>query len=177
MDCVKQETKTKVVIIDDTTDNVITVAVLYGSDYLLEVIDKLLKVYHKLEPAQKARSILYCYEDYVFIRKGYGYKKVAVRDIFYLEADRNYCNIYLFSGECLNVSIPMSEVMEYLSPEIFKRIHRSFMVNLEYVDTYIGNMVVLKGGKEIVIGREYREEIRKEFVCIGSRKRIREKNK
>ena len=113
----------------------------------------------------------------MFVRKGYGHKKVAVRDIAYLEADRNYCRIHLFGGECLNVSMPMVEVYEYLSPDVFKRIHRSFIVNLEHIDTYIGNMITLKCGKEITIGREYRETIRNEFVCIGSRKRIRMKNK
>lgn len=116
------------------------------------------------------------YPDYVFVRKGSGYKKVAVREITYLEAQRNYCNIYLANGTCLNVTIPMNEVYEYLNPEHFKRIHRSFVVHLEYVDAYMGNLLVLNDGKEIVIGREYRDVPEREFVRIGSRKRIREKN-
>lgn len=115
------------------------------------------------------------YTEHVFIRKGYEHRKVAVREIAYLEAQRNYCNIHLSDGKYMSVSIPMVEVYEYLSPNTFKRIHRSFVVNLEHVDAYIGNMVRLKNGKEIVIGREYRESIRNEFVCIGSRKRVREK--
>lgn len=175
MNCEEQETKTKVIIIEGATDNVTTVTVPYGSEYLLEVINESLKAYRLMDSPPNDKMKHHRYEEYVFIRKGYGHKKVAVRDIAYLEADRNYCNIHLFSGECLNVSIPMSEVMEYLSPMMFKRIHRSFVVNLEYVETYIGNMVVLKGGKDIVIGREYRETIKQEFVCIGSRKRVREK--
>lgn len=72
-----------------------------------------------------------------------------------------------------NVSIPMVEVYEYLSPDIFKRIHRSFVVNMEHIDTYIGNMITLKSGKEITIGREYRDLVKSEFICIGSRKRVR----
>lgn len=115
------------------------------------------------------------YPAYVFIRKGPGFKRVTVREIAYLEAQRNYCNIYLDNGTYLNVTIPMNEVYEYLNPANFKRIHRSFVVNLEYVDTYMGNLLVLNNGKEIVIGREYRDALKKEFICIGSRKRIREK--
>lgn len=117
------------------------------------------------------------YEDYVFIRKGEGYKKVATMDIVYLEAGRNYCDIYLSDGTCLNVTLPMNEVYEYLCPRLFKRVHRSFVVNLEHVETYMGNMLRLTNvGQPITIGRDYREVVKSQFVCIGSRKRIREKD-
>lgn len=116
------------------------------------------------------------YEDYVFIHKGCGYKKVAIMNIIYLEADRNYCDIFFADGSSLNVSMPMIEVYEYLSPKLFKRIHRSYIVNIEHVDTYVGNMIKLCNGKEITIGRNYREFVKSDFICIGSRKRIRVKD-
>ena len=37
-------------------------------------------------------------------------------------------------------------------------------------------MVILRNGKEIVVGREYRDKISEEFICIGSRKRVKDKN-
>ena len=102
---------------------------------------------------------------------------MAVKEISHLEAGRNYCDIYLADGTHLNVSMPMAEVHEYLPPDLFKCVNRSFVVNMEHIDTYIGNMLVLKNGKEITIGREYRETVAKEFTCIGSRKRVKEKNR
>lgn len=113
--------------------------------------------------------------EHVFIYKSNGYKKVAVRDIVYLEARRNYCQVSLADGNSLSLSMPMNEVHEYLPPRLFKRVHRSFVVNLEHVDTYIGNRVILKGGKEISIGREYKMKVQEEFILIGSRKRVKEK--
>ena len=167
----------KVVIVSEGSGEVPSVNLPYGQDSLLKVLRNSLKHYNIT--TETANDVQLCekYSEYVFVRKGYGHKKVAVRDIAYLEADRNYCRIHLSDGECLNVSIPMVEVYEYLSPDVFKRIHRSFIVNLEHVDTYIGNMITLKCNKEITIGREYRETVKNEFVCIGSRKRIREQRK
>lgn len=167
----------KVIIVNESCGEVMTVNLPYGQATLLKVLRDSLKHYNiKTETANEIQ-LIEKYSEYVFVRKGYGHKKVAVRDIAYLEADRNYCRIHLLAGECLNVSIPMAEVYEYLSPDVFKRIHRSFIVNLEHIDTYVGNMLILKCGKEITIGREYRETIRDEFVCIGSRKRVRVRQK
>lgn len=166
----------KVIIVEDGNDEVLTVNLPYGQDTLLKVLRASLKHYNITTDTVNEVHLTEKYAEHVFVRKGYGHKKVAVRDIAYLEADRNYCRIYLSDGGCLDVSIPMVEVHEYLSPDVFKRVHRSFIVNLEHVDTYVGNMITLKCGKEIPIGREYGETVRAEFVCIGSRKRVREKN-
>lgn len=166
----------KVIIVEDGNNEVLTVNLPYGQDTLIKVLRASLKHYNITTDTVNEIQLTEKYAEHVFVRKGQGHKKVAVRDIAYLEADRNYCKIHLMGGGCLNVSIPMAEVYEYLSPDVFKRVHRSFVVNLEHIDTYIGNMLVLKCGKEITIGREYRETIKEEFVCIGSRKRIREKN-
>ena len=116
------------------------------------------------------------FEDYVFVRKGFGYKKVKVLDLVYLEAQQNYCNLFMADGNKLTVTMPMNEVCEYFDPKLFKRVHRSFVVNLEHVDSYEGNMLEMDNGRVITIGRNYREQIAKEFICIGSRKRVRQKN-
>lgn len=166
------------VIIVKGSGEVTTVNLPYGDETLMRVLQDSLKQYNITMDAEKVNTVqpVRKYAEHVFVRKGYGHKKVAVKDIAYLEADRNYCKIHMLGGESLNVSIPMAEVYEYLSFETFKRIHRSFIVNLEHIDTYIGNMIVLKCGKEITIGREYRECVKAEFVCIGSRKRVRMRN-
>lgn len=115
------------------------------------------------------------YSSVVFVRSNLEHRKVMVRDISYLEAARNYCDIYLANGTRMNVTVPMNEVQAYFDPHVSKRVHRSFVVNLEHVNTYIGNQLSLGNNKKITIGREYREIVAKEFVCIGSRKRIRER--
>ncbi len=167
--------KTKVIIIEKENLEVTVLEVPFEKDQIINLLGENIPSAMKetglpdVYPPQK-------YDRYVFIRKGDGYKKVSVADIAYLEAGRNYCNIHLINRTCLNVTMPMNEVYEYLSPLVFKRVHRSYVINLAHVDSYIGNMLILKCGKTVTIGREYKEEVKRQFVCIGSRKRVREKN-
>lgn len=174
---IKNEIHTKLIVIEENTEEITVIRLDIDKKQLLDFINCHLSAVNVPAGTATDLPVARKYEDYVFIRKGSGYKKVAVKDIVYLEAARNYCDIHLAGGICLNVSMPMNEVYEYLNPEHFKRVHRSFVVHLEHVDTYIGNMLVMSGGKEIVVGREYREAVSKEFICIGSRKRTREKDR
>lgn len=175
MDKTENSTKCSIIIVRNGCREATVIDLPYDEETLMKVLNRsIAQCGVSTEPSATAfRKELY--PEHVFIRKDYEHRKVTVREITYLEAQRNYCDIHLSDGRRMNVSIPMVEVYEYLSPNTFKRIHRSFVVNLEYVDAYIGNMVRLKNGKEIVIGREYRESVRNEFVCIASRKRVREK--
>ncbi len=163
-----------VIIVDEASGKATTMNLSIGNKMVMDLLKEATAMFADIKTDMSADRV---FDDYVFIRKESGYKKIAVMDICYLEADRNYCNIYLADSTHLNVCIPMAEVLEYLSPELFKRIHRSFVVNMEHIDTYIGNMIVLKNGKKVTIGRDYRETIAKEFTCIGSRKRVREKKR
>lgn len=173
---VKKEIQTKLIVIEENAEEITVIRLDIDKKQLLNFINCHLSAVKVADSGISDLPTVRKYEDYVFIRKGAGYKKVAVREIVYLEAARNYCDIHLEGGVCFNVSMPMNEVYEYLNPEHFKRVHRSFIVHLEHVDTYIGNMLLLSDGKEIVIGREYRDMISKDFTCIGSRKRVKEKN-
>lgn len=168
------ETKTKVIIVAENEVSMIEVAA--SKEDLLKLLGSF-QVPHDASitcPPDVPPHLSHD-DGHVFIYKGNGYKKVALRDIAYLEARRNYCEVYLANGHSLSLSMPMNEVHEYLPPRLFKRVHRSFVVNLEHVDTYIGGRVVLKDGKEISIGREYRTKVQEEFILIGSRKRVKEK--
>lgn len=114
---------------------------------------------------------------HVFVMDNWGYRRVSIHDVIYLEASRNYCVIHLVDKSKITVSVPMCEVQEYFSPDLFIRIQRSYIINLEHVSRYIGNYVRMVDDREITIGRDYQESIRKSFILIGSRKRVIEKRK
>lgn len=138
-----------------------------------ETVLNALKYSNDNRPLTQSRKLQY--ESIIFVRKESGYKKVSTEDIIYLEAQRNYCNIHLTKGNTYTVSVPMNEVYDDLNPYIFKRVHRSYIINMSHIDTYYGNMVVMTENHHIPIGRDYREIISKEFTQIGSRKRVKAK--
>ena len=114
---------------------------------------------------------------HVFVMDNFGYRRVSIHDVIYLEASWNYCVIHLVDKSKITVSVPMCEVQEYFSPDLFIRIQRSYIINLEHVSRYIGNFVRMIDDRDITIGRDYQETIRKSFILIGSRKRVIEKRK
>lgn len=101
MKIIEGSERCKVIIVKGDSGDVITVNLPYGERTLMKVLRHSLKQYNVTMDTANTVQLATEYAEHVFIRKGYGHKKVAVKDIAYLEADRNYCKIYLLGGECI----------------------------------------------------------------------------
>ena len=85
-----------------------------------------------------------------------GFKVITLGDIVYLQASNNYTNIRLISGETVVVSKPLKEFQVKLNNGFFFRIHKSYIINISYVDQYSsddGGHVLMKTGENIYISR------------------------
>lgn len=71
--------------------------------------------------------------DRIFIRNKDRMTKIMTADILYLEAERNYSRIFTRQKEYL-LSVTLKTIEEKLSPRVFMRIHRSYLVNVLHVD-------------------------------------------
>lgn len=65
-----------------------------------------------------------------------GYQMEKINHIVYCEADQNYSKVHLLSGKQITVSKTLKHVEELLPDESFFRIHKSTLINLNYVDHY-----------------------------------------
>lgn len=95
--------------------------------------------------------------DSIYVRRNEKMIKILIKDIYYFEADRNYCKIFSKKKECLLV-MTLKEINDRLPPEHFLRIHRSFIVNLSHVDEVAGTHVVI-GKKAIPLSKTLRREL------------------
>ncbi len=84
----------------------------------------------------------YILSDSIFVKRNDKMVKILIKDIYYFEADRNYCKIYSKTRECLLV-MTLKDIGEKLPKEQFLRIHRSYIVNLSHVDEVAGSHVVV----------------------------------
>jgi two-component system LytT family response regulator len=78
-----------------------------------------------------------------------GYQLENVNSLMYCEAEQNYTRIFTVRGEPILVSKPISYLEEILPSDIFFRIHKSFLVNLNFIKSYSrseGFQVVLDNG-------------------------------
>lgn len=90
-----------------------------------------------------------------------GFKMVAVGDIVYLEADRNYTVFHLANRERVMVSRNMGEYEGLLDPNIFFRVHKSFLINLRHLKEYStadGYFAIMQDGISIIVSRRRVDE-------------------
>ena len=85
---------------------------------------------------------------------------VAARDIEWLEASENYVNLHV-RGRVYPLRSTMSAIQERLDPQRFVRVHRSHIVNLDFLDQIepldTGDArLVLKDGSRVPCSRRYR---------------------
>ena len=95
--------------------------------------------------------------DSIYVRRNERMIKIMISDIYYFEADRNYCKIFAKNKECLLV-MTLKEINDRLPPKHFLRIHRSFIVNLSHVDEVAGTHVVIHK-KAIPLSKTLRGEL------------------
>jgi two-component system LytT family response regulator len=92
----------------------------------------------------------------------YGYDYLPLAEVEFIEADRAYSIIHLNGGTHKIVTKPLAYFEETLqSLEAFVKIHRSYLINLSYMDSYIkkseGGLVSFKSGKKAEVSRSYRK--------------------
>lgn len=92
----------------------------------------------------------------ISLPNGQGYSLVNIDDIIHIAADSNYSIFYLQNKDKITVSKVLKEYEEILPDNQFVRIHKSSIVNLNYVKEYNsrnGLEVILKNGEKIAVSR------------------------
>lgn len=68
---------------------------------------------------------------------------VKISDIIYCRASDSYCEFYTMNKN-FTVSKPLKEIEKIINDDIFFRVHRSYLVNMNYVSSYDKKLSVLK---------------------------------
>ncbi len=84
----------------------------------------------------------YILSDSLFVRNNDKRIKILIKDIYYIEAERNYCRIVSKDRECLLV-MTLKDINDKLPNEHFLRIHRSYIVNISHIDEVAGSHIVI----------------------------------
>lgn len=102
--------------------------------------------------------------DSIYVRHQENMVKVPIHEIFYIEAERNYCRIHTKSKEYLQV-LTLKNMEEKLPQNHFLRIHRSFIVNLSKIDE-VGNDHLVVCRKAIPMSKNFRGELLKRLQML-----------
>lgn len=113
---------------------------------------------------ERSREAPFILSDRIFVRHKERMVKIFIEDIFYIEADRNYCRIFTKNKEYL-LATTLKLMEEKLPSRHFIRIHRSYIINLSQVDEVAESHVVI-ARKAIPLSKSLREELLKRIQTI-----------
>ncbi len=95
--------------------------------------------------------------DRIFVKHNDKIVKIIIKDILYMEADRNYCRIYA-KGKVFLLVATLKDIESKLPIEHFIRVHRSYIVNLSQIDE-VANKYVVISRKIIPLGKSSRRRL------------------
>ncbi len=134
---------------------------LEAFDYLLKPVssERFAACALRLRDFFKLRMKAYAFDteqehNFIIIKQGYDKYKIAIHDILYLEAMKDYTKI-VTTGQQYLVLSTLNGIIEKLPEDKFVRIHRSFVVNKNKVEAFQKNKVRIQSA-ELPIGKLYR---------------------
>ncbi len=108
------------------------------------------------------------YDSHIFVQKSEKLFNLPVDEIIYLEASGDYTVISTKNDQFVSSS-GIGKLEEIMNPDTFIRVHRSTIVNVNYLKEierhFNGGMVVkMQNGKSFPVSRTYAKLIRKKVV-------------
>ena len=97
--------------------------------------------------------------DFVFIKYNYHFVKIRLADILFVQADSNHINLHT-SDKKFVLRLSLSQLFERVLFDRLIRIHRSYVVNIDAIQSFTEQTVLTDKG-EFPIGRNYKEDFLK----------------
>jgi DNA-binding LytR/AlgR family response regulator len=105
---------------------------------------------YKLSNSASKKNILFIKTDSKLI-------KIRMKDIVYIEALKDYVNIFTVDNKYV-IRSTMKGIQDKLPPERFARVHRSFIVAVDKVSTIDHAKVILENEESVPLGGLYKDE-------------------
>jgi two-component system response regulator LytT len=96
-------------------------------------------------------------DEYLFLKVEYQLVRIALNDILYIEGLKDYVKVWLKSAEKPILSLTsLKSLEEKLPSKKFMRVHRSFIVSLDKINSITRNALQI-GKVNITVGDQYKE--------------------
>lgn len=100
----------------------------------------------------------------IFIKTDSRLVQVHTKNLLYIEALGNYVNVYTTSGKFIVLST-MKDIESRLTAPEFMRVHRSFIVRLDKIESIEDNFIHINQ-KSIPIGKNYKDDLMKSLNML-----------
>jgi two-component system LytT family response regulator len=123
-------------------------------DAFLKAVEKTRKRYFQVneKPPEIRQS-----NQFLFIKSEYKIVRIELNNIKYIEGMRDYVRIHMINEKPLMALMGMKKLMEHLPEDVFMRVHRSYIVNLNKIQTIERNRIVFDSNVYIPVSDQYKE--------------------
>ena len=112
--------------------------------------------YHSLLVNEEKENIEDIEADHIYVKSERKFFKVNYKDILFIEGLKDYVIIHTEAKKIIT-KMYLKNILELLPPKIFFRTNRSYIVNLQQIESFDNNDVFIKS-YEIAIGNSYRDD-------------------
>jgi DNA-binding LytR/AlgR family response regulator len=130
-------------------------------DYLLKplkfdrFIRAIAKAEEKMKSNESAASIFSNNNDFIFIKSERKYIKINFSDLMLIEGLKDYVIVHATHGKYMT-AMNVKTIHNKLPENIFFRVSKSYIINLNFIDDIDGGFIDIKEYK-VPIGRSYRD--------------------
>ncbi len=118
----------------------------------MKAVDKAYKVF------EGNRASITSQDKTIFIKADSKLVQINTEDVLYIEALGNYMRIFTANGQKYTILSTMKDIISKLSSEDFVRVHRSFIVRIDKIESIEDNYIVINN-KQINIGKAYKDDL------------------
>ncbi len=94
--------------------------------------------------------------DHLFVKSGYKLVRIELKEIRYIESMHEYVRFHLAKEKPVMTLASMKSIEELLPPDRFIRVHRSFIVNTEFVKVIERNRIIFEDSVYIPVSDQYK---------------------
>jgi len=91
-----------------------------------------------------------------------GNKSVKLGDLIYIQADKHYVNVFARPNGFTGYN-SLKQLEEQLQGTTMVRIHKSYLVNMQYINRIMLGEVCMSDGTRLPIGRKYNSSVKESF--------------
>lgn len=95
-----------------------------------------------------------------------------LREIIYIESERNYQVIHLLDDETYKIRIPLNNLEEQLTDKGFIRIHKGFLLNYTYIRSIQNESIILANHFTLPLSKKRKEEVMQQYLKYSRSKNL-----
>ena len=120
--------------------------------------NSLYELRHNQRPPQEAESeALPKDREYISVKADYKVSLIRIGDIVFIESEGEYVRLHLADGSTITTLFRLKNMETALPADSFMRVHRSYIVNLKAIRSYIKGRIYLSENEYVPIGENYKE--------------------